>query len=271
MVAITRELSPAISNCELTFMERSAIDFEAAESQHADYVRLLRRLGLEVIVLPPEPDLPDSVFVEDPALVLDELAVMCSPCPSRRREIESMRSLLEEYRSIEYIPAHARFEGGDVIADGRKLFVGQSSRTDRQGLKCLEALLQPLGYQIEPAEVRHSLHLSTAASYLGDGTFLVQPKWMDVTCFSGYRCIAVPDEEPWAANVLSIGGSVILPAGQPRTAEMLQRLGYAVEAVDVSELLKAEAGVTCMGLIFNAKASSVPAGVGPLHLSQTAS
>src|SRR5207302_476504 len=111
MVAITRELSPAISNCELTFMPRLAIDYEAAASQHTDYVRLLCRLGLKVILLPPEPDLPDSVFVEDPALVLDEVAVMSSPCPSRKREIESLRSVLEEYRPIEYIPAYARFEG----------------------------------------------------------------------------------------------------------------------------------------------------------------
>jgi dimethylargininase len=255
MLALTRVLSPSILNCELTYMERSWIDYELASRQHLDYVRALQRLGIDVVTLPAEPEMPDAVFVEDTALILNEVAVISSPCPSRQRELGSVRPVLEQYRDVATIPAGAKFEGGDVVGNGRRLFVGQSTRTNKEGMESLQSILRPYAYELVPVEVRGCLHLSTAASYLGDDTFLVNRRWMDCSALSGYRLIDVPKEEAWAANVLSLGGFVVIPAEFPRTCELLDRLGYMVCQVEVSELLKAEAGVTCMALIFKAISS----------------
>lgn len=269
LIALTRLLSPAILNCELTYMERSWIDHELAARQHMNYIQVLQRLGVDVVTLPPEPEMPDAVFVEDTALVLDEIAVISSPCTPRKRELGSMRQVLEKYREIAIIPATAKFEGGDVVGNGRRLFVGYSTRTNKDGLESLRSILQFHGYDLAPVEVRGCLHLSTAASYLGDDTFLINPEWMDCSPLSGYRLIEVPNEEPWAANVLSLGGSVLVPSAFPRTCELLDRLGYSVCPVDISELLKAEAGMTCMALIFKAFSSSRQLAQGLSSLQQS--
>jgi dimethylargininase len=269
LVALTRPLSPAILNCELTYMRRSWIDYDLAARQHLDYVGGLQRLGIDVVTLPPEPEMPDAVFVEDTALVLDEIAVISSPCASRKQELGSMRQVLEKYREITVVPASAKFEGGDVVGNGRRLFVGCSTRTNTDGFESLQSIVQFYGYELVPVEVRGCLHLSTAASYLGDDTFLINPQWMDRSPLSRYRLIEVPDHEPWAANVLSLGGSILVPATFPCTCQLLERLGYSVFPVDVSELLKAEAGVTCMTLIFKGLSASIDLAPGLSSLQQT--
>ena len=269
LVALTRLLSPAILNCELTYMKRSWIDYDLAARQHLDYVRSLQRLGIDVVTLPPQPEMPDAVFVEDTALVLDEIAVISSPCAPRKHELGSMRQVLEKYREIAIIPATSKFEGGDVVGNGRRLFVGCSTRTNRDGIESLQSIVQFYGYEVVPVEISGCLHLSTAASYLGDDTFLINPQWMDCSPLSRYRLIEVPVNEPWAANVLSLGSSILVPATFPCTCDLLERLGYSVSPVDVSELLKAEAGVTCMTLIFKGLPTSMHLAPGLSSLQQT--
>ncbi|HKT49915.1 MAG TPA: arginine deiminase family protein [Candidatus Angelobacter sp.] len=269
LVALTRLLSPAILNCELTYMKRSWIDYDLAARQHLDYVRSLQRLGIDVVTLPPQPEMPDAVFVEDTALVLDEIAVISSPCAPRKHELGSMRQVLEKYREIAIIPATSKFEGGDVVGNGRRLFVGCSTRTNRDGIESLQSIVQFYGYEVVPVEISGCLHLSTAASYLGDDTFLINPQWMDCSPLSRYRLIEVPVNEPWAANVLSLGSSILVPATFPCTCDLLERLGYSVSPVDVSELLKAEAGVTCMTLIFKGLSTSMHLAPGLSSLQQT--
>jgi dimethylargininase len=258
MIALIRVPSLAIGDCELTYLQRTSIDHKVATEQHANYVEALRRLGLSVINLPATPELPDSTFVEDTAVVLDEVAVMTSPCTPRKREIDSVHQVLSRYRKIATIATNAKLEGGDVIRDGRTLYVGQSTRTNPHGLESLRAALSRYGYSIVPIEVPHCLHLSTAISCLDHETFLINSDWIDPCSFAGKRLIEVPREEPWAANVLSINGCIVVPSEFPRTADLLAKLGYSACAVDVSELLKAEAGVTCMSLIFRASSSEEP-------------
>ncbi len=250
MVALTRVPSPEIGSCELTYLARTPIDYCAAVQQHAAYVQTLRDLRLKVLDLSPLPELPDSTFVEDTALVLDEVAVLASPCRPRRSETESVRHLLSRYRQTAAIGMDARLEGGDVLRDGRTLYVGQSTRTDANGLLSLRGAVSYYGYRVVPVQVRNCLHLSTAASCLERDTFLVNPDWIDTAGFAGKRLIKLPKEEPWAANVLNVGGCIVLPSKFPRTSELLDKLGYTICAVDVSELLKAEAGVSCMVLVF---------------------
>lgn len=250
-LACLRPVSQAIAQCELTYMPRRHIDYTLAAEQHRGYAALLASLGLQVVMLAPEPSLADATFVEDAALVFDEVAVICAPIRSRQPEINSVTRFLAEHRRLACTPRHARLEGGDVIQKGRTIYVGHSQRTDLAAIAALRELLEPFGYRVRTVRVGRCLHLSTAACYLGDETFLVNPKWVDVEAFAGHRVLAVPEHEPWAANVLRVGGSVVVPAAFAATRAILERHGFTVAAIDVSELLKAEAGVTCLCLTVN--------------------
>ncbi len=256
IVAITRALSPSIADCQLTYMARSGIDYEVAAAQHLEYVSVLQQIGLEVITLPPEPSMPDAVFVEDTALLLDEIGVLTRPCSLRQRETLSIRAIIERYRRVVEMRCGTSLEGGDVIRKGRDLYVGQSTRSNGEGLEELFSITSPYGYRLIPVEIRQCLHLSTAVSYLGNDTFLLNPKWVDKSMFAQYRVLETPSEEPWAANVLNVGGSILIPSEFPSTCELLARSGYEVKQVNVGELLKAEAGVSCMAIIFEAASSA---------------
>ncbi len=251
LTAITRPPSPAISACELTFLERQPIDFPRAAAQHRAYEDCLRSLGLRVISLPALPGLPDSVFVEDPALVLDEIAILTRPgAASRRPEVECLAAALGPFRPLRRIEPPATIEGGDILRAGRTLFAGLSTRTNAQGIAQLASIAGPYGYTVVPVEVCGCLHLKSAACYLGRDTILANRDWIDAAALSAHRILDV--REDWAADVLAIGDTILVPAGFPATAAMLEAEGFHCLPVDVSELQKAEAGVTCMSLIFAA-------------------
>lgn len=253
LTAITRAVSPAINQCEIGFIERQEIDLALANAQHARYEALLAELGARVVSLPPEPDYPDSVFVEDPALVLDEVAIMtCMGAESRRGESESLARALADYRPLRRLREPATLEGGDVMGVGRTLYVGLSNRTNRAGIEQLAGELREFGYSVVAVPVRGALHLKTACCPLGNSMILANREWADMAPLAGLRIIDVAPGEERAANVLNLGGSVIIPACFPRTAEILEGAGFMVRPLDVSELMKAEAGVTCCSLIFEA-------------------
>lgn len=246
--AITRAVSPTISHCELTFLDRGAIDYERAAAQHRAYEECLRELGFQVISLPALPELPDSVFVEDPAVVLDEVAVIARPgAASRRPEADQIAEALAPLRPLARIEAPGTLEGGDVILAGKDLYVGLSQRTNAEGIAQLAAIVEPYGYSVRGVEVRGCLHLKSGACYLGRGTMLANREWVDASAFTGCRIIDVAEE--WAADVLAIGEVILMPAGFPNTAARLEAEAFTVRTLDVSELQKAEAGVTCMSLI----------------------
>jgi len=247
--AITREVGPAIVSCELEFLDREPIDLALAIEQHRQYQACLGDLGVCVEVLPAELDMPDSVFVEDPAIVLDEIAVMTRMgAPSRRGEGESLARALGKYRELRHIVEPATLEGGDVMRIGKTLYVGYSRRTNVAGIQQLATILHPLGYFVVPVEVRGCLHLKTACTYVGEDTILANRDWMDADAFCSLKFLDVP--EPRGANALRIGDTVVMPAAFPRTGELLERSGFRVRRIDNSEMLKAEAGVTCTSLIF---------------------
>jgi len=258
-IALTRDVSPALARCELTFLPREAIDLERAVVQHAAYGRLLESLGLEVRRLPADPAYPDCCFVEDTAVVLDEVAVLAHPgAPSRRGEVEAVAAALEGHRPLARVPPPARLDGGDVLVLGRRLYVGVSGRTDAAGAEALRRIVEPLGYGVVPVRVTGCLHLKSAVTAIDDETVLANPDWFDTAPLEGLDVVRVPDSEPGAANVLRAAGSVIAHAGFPRTIDLLAARGVDVRAIDVSEFLKAEAGVTCKSLVFAARTSPVP-------------
>lgn len=252
LIAITREVSASINDCELSFQAREPIDVAAAITQHKSYQRCLSELGVRIISLPAEPALSDAVFVEDAAVVVDEVAVIpIMGAPSRRVEVESIARALEPYRSLKFFVQPARLDGGDVLRIGRRVFVGLSRRSNKDGLVQLRYFLRPHGYDVQPIAVERCLHLKSACSDIGDGTLLINRSWVDARKLSEFNLIDVPEEEPDAANALRVEDTVIISARFPKTRDRLERKGFRVRPIDLSELQKAEAGVTCTSLIFN--------------------
>lgn len=252
--AFTRTVSPRLPACALTHLERTAIDYPKAATQHAAYEHALLEAGLEVIRLPDLPEDPDAVFVEDTALLLGRHAIITRPgIASRADETESTAAGLEPHFEVHRLGS-GFLDGGDVLRIERTIYVGLSSRTDAAGIRALAEAARPLGYTVIEAELRDCLHLKTGATFAGAdaaGTpvLLFNDRCVDPRQFGGVETMPVDEREPAAANCLRAGGRLILPAGNPRTAEALLHRGFDVAELDVSELQKAEAGVTCMSLI----------------------
>lgn len=263
LTAVVREVSSSINDCELSFHARQPIDLAKATAQHKAYQDCLAEMGVRIVFLPAEPGLPDAVFVEDPAVVVDEIAVISNMgAPSRRPEAKSLADALAHYRPLKFLVAPATLDGGDVLRVGRSVFVGLSRRTNREGIDQLRDLLEPYDYRVQPVEMRGCLHLKSACSYLGNKTLLVNRSWIDAEQFRGFELLDVPEEEPAAGNALLLDDVVIMPASFPKTRALLEKRGFESPAsppatllrrvwtIDVSELQKAEAGVTCCSLIF---------------------
>ena len=250
-IAITRSVPPSIVRCELTHLQRRPIDLPRASAQHDEYERLLEELGCVVRQLRATPHLPDSTFVEDTAVVVDECAVITRPgAASRRDETESVALALAEYRPLVRLMEPATLDGGDVLVTGRRVYVGLSSRTNAEGVRQLSAALEPHRYRVAAVLARDCLHLKSAVTPLGDGRLLLDPRSVDAASFDGAPTLEVDTEERFAANVLAVDGTVIVPANAPRTRERLEREGYVVRPLNLTELAKAEAGLTCCSLLF---------------------
>jgi len=249
-IAITREVSPAFAHCELTHQPRKPIDIERARAQHREYESRLSEAGFAVLRLPADPSYPDSVFVEDAALAFEQVAVVTRPgAEARRGEIEAIAEILGRLRAVVRIEAPATLDGGDVLTVGRKVYVGQSSRTNAEAIRQLREILHPLAYSVEPVTVVECLHLKSAATVVGPNLLLVNPAWAPELLFEGLERIEVDPAEPGAANALRLGESVLIPASFPRTRALLEARGITVNSIDVSEIQKAEGGVTCCSVL----------------------
>lgn len=253
LTAITRAPSPALPDCQLSFIGRQVIDLGRAQEQHDAYAVLLGQLGARVLVLPAEAALPDSMFVEDPALVLEELAVIFPlGTPARRGEAHSIAAALRPFRKLAYIELPGTMEGGDILQIGRTLYVGLSQRSNAEGFRQLSALLAPLDYQVLGVPVTGCLHLKSAVTALDPTTLLANRSWFDPAPFSGFGWVDVDPAEPHAANALRVGEALIFPASFPRTRARIEARGFQVTPLDISELQKAESGLTCSALLFEA-------------------
>ncbi len=235
--------------CELSFLERAPIAIELARRQHRAYEACLAEFGVRVISLPAETEYPDAVFVEDPAIVLDEIAVLTrTGAESRRGESDSLARELKKFRTLRWMQPPGTLDGGDVMRVDRTLYAGRSGRSSPGGIQQLAAEAEPFGYRVQPVDVQGCLHLKSGCSYLGDGMVLVYRPWVDAEVFAGLKIIDAPDAE--AVNVLRVGDTVLIAAGFPKTAQRLAELGLRVRALDNSELRKAEGALTCCSLIF---------------------
>ena len=250
MVALVRDVSPSLADCVLTHLGRVYIDFDRAVAQHQLYCVALQELGARVEAIAQLPDAPDAVFVEDTAVVVDEVAVITRPgVASRAGETESTAVALTRYRPLLRLSEEATLEGGDVMRVGRTLYVGRSGRTNQAGVDQLGALLAPWGYLVQPVDLRGCLHLKTACTFVPPHYILANPAWVDPEIFAGQTVIAVDDDEPFCANTLTLNGVTLVPGQWPRTAAILRAHGIHTRDVDLSELAKAEGALTCSSVI----------------------
>jgi dimethylargininase len=244
-------VSASLARCELTHLAREPIDVARAAAEHEAYRRRLTALGADVVTVPAAHDLPDAVFVEDTAVVLDEIAIVTRPgAPSRRAEPGAVTTVLRAYRPLREIVAPATLDGGDVLRLGRALYVGCSGRTNADGILQLRALAAPFGYRVTPVEVSSCLHLKSAVTALDETCLIANPAWVAPAAFPGFEVVPVDPREPHAANALRIADTIVYPSHHPRTRERLVARGLRVATVECLELAKAEGSVTCCSLVF---------------------
>lgn len=249
--AVTREVNAALDTCELTFLSRIRIDIDLAMEQHQQYQSALSSLGCEIVSVPTEPSLPDSVFIEDTALVLDEIAVLCRPgAASRRPEVAGVANILQQYRTLASIQPPGTLDGGDLLCIDKVIYAGLSTRSNQSGIEQLRSIVADYEYTVKMVETTKCLHLKSAVSVVSPGTLLINPDWISKSAFADYELVDVASEESHAANALPVAGSLIYSSSYPRTAEKLTACGIDVVPVDVSEVQKAEGAVTCCSLVF---------------------
>src|SRR5436190_9885452 len=282
LLAITRAVPPSIQRCELTHLQREPIDYARAVAEHEEYEEALRSLGCRVERLPDAPERPDSVFVEDAAVVFDRIAVIARPgAASRRPEVDAVAAALAPHRPLAFIVAPGTIDGGDVLVTPGKVFVGISGRTNEDGVRQMAAIIAPHGYETIAVPVTGCLHrksavtvcnlppkggshvieqgksgshiVSTEDSWLpplgGRTALLINRAWVDAAFFDGFDLIEVDPAEPAAANVLRIGDTVLCAEEHARTRRRLDARGFVTRAVPAGQLAKAEGGLTCCSLI----------------------
>jgi dimethylargininase len=253
LTAITRAVGPALVECELSFIPRRPINLEIAQQQHHAYEKILIQLGARVISLPAEPTLPDSIFVEDPALVLEELAIVFPlGTETRRREAATIAAALRPFRNLAHVQLPGTIEGGDILRVGRKLYVGLTARSNAEGISQLAGIVAPYGYEVTAIPVTGCLHLKSAVTALDEHTLLANRAWFESSLMKDYVWVEVDPAEPHAGNALAVSGTVVFPASFPRTRARIEARGFKVMPIDICELQKAESGLTCSSLLFDA-------------------
>lgn len=251
LLALTRDVSPTFDQCELTHLPHSPIDVAEARRQHSQYKQCLRELGCHVISLPTDAQFPDAVFVEDTAIVLDELAVITRPgAASRLGETDAVRDVLKGYRTLHSLDHPATLDGGDVLRVGKTLFVGLTTRTNSEAVEQLAGIVSAAGFKVKSVETRGGLHLKSSATRVGEKTLLVSPEWIDPAQFGNLDLIEVDPSEPQAANALRIKDRIVYPTQYSKTLILLKKRGLKVRPLEMTEFLKAEGGVSCGSIVF---------------------
>lgn len=250
-IALMREVNLNISKCEINNITRKPIDPHEARIQHENYADTLRDLGYKIHMIEADDSLPDSSFIEDTALVLDEIAVITHPgAPSRRGETRAVADALSIYRELEFISHSGTLDGGDVLRVGRTLYVGKSGRSSAVGISNLRDIVQPYGYDVVGVPVTGCLHLKSAVTLVAENTLLLNPSWVDPGNFRDMERITVNPSEPYSANALLLEGGLVYSISYPGTRRILEKRGIEVVAIDLSELSKAEGNISCCCIPF---------------------
>lgn len=225
-------------------------DYAKTREQHARYVGALEACGLKVVVLDADDEFPDSVFVEDTAVVTDRCAIVARPgAPSRRGEARAVEPMLSDlYGNVERIEAPGTLDGGDVLQVGKRFYVGLTQRTNEEGAEQLSGILQHHGFDASLVPLRRFLHLKTGISYLGDDDLLVAGELVENDAFAGFDGIPVPPQEEYCANCIRVNDRLLIPAGYEGTKASICARGYEVIELEMSEFQKVDGGLSCLSL-----------------------
>jgi len=246
--ALVRELGDSYAGCISSHPLHHTLDFSLAREQHARYCETLSELGLEVIRVPRDDALPDSCFVEDNAVVYGGRALICRMAKdSRRGEPPAVAEALEEFVQTKWASAPATIEGGDVVHLQDRLICGITQRTNREGA---EQMGDWLGVRVDTIEDPGIMHLKSYVTSLGQGRVIATRKYAIHPALDGLKVLIVPEGEEYAADTLTVGETVLMPAGYPQSHAMVREAGYEVIPMDVSEIEKCDGALTCLSILF---------------------
>jgi dimethylargininase len=245
--ALVRPPSINFVNALSAHAEASSINFQKARQQHAAYCEVLKTAGLAVEILEPLDAFPDSVFIEDNAVILEDRAILCSMKEANRQgEVSFLADAFQSRLPVLRLQAPVFIDGGDVLQTEKAVFVGQSKRTSTEAIEALQSLTPK---PVIPIVVKQGLHLKTSVSTLGKGLLIINPAHVETEPFRNLEWIEVDEEETYAANCLAVGENVILPAGFPKLEQRIQEYGFSTLPVEINEFQKADGGVTCLSLL----------------------
>jgi len=247
--AVVRPVPDSYDHCVRTNTEK--IDVALAKSQHAEYCKALKKLGLELIWVEGDNTLPDSCFVEDTAIILGDKAIICNmKIKSRVKEVVEVAKVLEKLKETYYIRPPATNDGGDVLKIEDKVFVGLSARTSIHTTGQLRKILEDSDFEIVPVTIHNVLHLKSACTYLGNNCVILSKRHFDMDILRDYKKIVVPRGEEYAADCLAINGTVLMVKGYPKTKKLVEREGFFVKELEMSEFRKGEGALTCLSIIW---------------------
>lgn len=248
--ALLRGVPDAFRDCVTRRPADPPLDPERARRQHAAYRARLEEGGFATSLLPADEAHPDCCFVEDTAVILHGSALVTRPGhPSRRGEVAAVAAALAGSLAVSAMEAPATLDGGDVLRVGRRLFVGESERTNAAGRAALARFASPLGFEVVPVPVRGVLHLKSAVTAMDEATVLAFPGAVDPGAFRGLLVVAVGGDDPEAANGVRLpDGRILVAAHLPQSEAAVRAAGFAAVACDVSEFARADGGLTCLSL-----------------------
>lgn len=226
-------------------------DITLALKQHESYCKSLEKCGLFVEKLEPAFSFPDAVFVEDTAIVTENIAVIARPGdPRRRGEENTIEKALKKYRTVVRIKEPGTVDGGDICQTEDHFFIGISGRTNHEGARQLKSILSQYGYSASLIEVHHTLHLKSGFNDLGNNRLLIHEQFLDNPAIKNFGNIIVPEKEAYAANVVRINDHLLVPDGFPETLSILKQLDIPLIVLDMSEFRKMDGGLSCLSLRF---------------------
>jgi len=247
--AVVRPVPDSYDRCVRTNVEK--IDVALAKSQHSEYCRALQKLGLELIWIKGENTLPDSCFVEDTAVVLGEKAIICNmKTKSRAKEVVGVAKVLEKLKETYYIRPPATIDGGDVLKIEDKVFVGLSARTNSYTTRQLRKILENSNFELIPVTIHNVLHLKSACTYLGNNYVILSKGHFDTDILRDYKKIVVPRGEEYTADCLAINGTILMAKGFPKTKKLIEKEGFFVKELEMSEFRKGEGALTCLSILW---------------------
>jgi dimethylargininase len=249
--AVVRGVPDTLNKCVRTHSLRQRVELQLARKQHDEYCKALQERNLEIVRIPADNSFPDCVFVEDPAVVYADHAIICSMgAKSRTGEIELVEATLRHiFKKVTRINPPATIEGGDVLKVGNDLYVGLTSRTNLEGINQLRMAMKNHECRVIPVEVKNILHFKSACTYIGDDYIVANPGYFDLGVFSSFKLIPLPKAEAYAANCLAINGIVYISKGYPMTRKLIEKEGFDTGELEVSEFKKCEGSLTCLSIL----------------------